>query len=161
MKEVKEGSDGKAELATALETAIGPFTELELLERRVATVGRRSATAPFWRSRLPRSVSCLHRLCLPQHAEPMLYGICAIVAMLHDVCVVLGVFSILGVLLDVQIDALFVTALLTVIGFSRPRHDRRVRPIRENLAAQSGPDIRRRSSTTAWRRRSCVRSTRR
>src|SRR3954466_16034383 len=38
--------------------------------------------------------------------------------MLHDVLVVLGVFSILGLLFNVQIDAMFITALLTVIGFS-------------------------------------------
>jgi preprotein translocase subunit SecF len=54
--------------------------------------------------------------------------------MLHDVLVVLGVFSILGLLFNVQIDALFITALLTVIGFSV--HDTIVvfDRIRENLA---------------------------
>ena len=66
--------------------------------------------------------------------NPMLYGSAALVAMLHDVAVVLGVFSILGVLFNVQIDALFITALLTVIGFSV--HDTIVvfDRIRENLA---------------------------
>ncbi|GAC1565980.1 MAG: hypothetical protein NVS3B14_05630 [Ktedonobacteraceae bacterium] len=38
--------------------------------------------------------------------------------MLHDVLVVLGVFSILGWTLHIQVDALFLTALLTVVGFS-------------------------------------------
>ncbi len=46
------------------------------------------------------------------------YGACAIIAMLHDVLVVLGIFSILGKLFDIRIDALFITALLTVVGFS-------------------------------------------
>ncbi len=46
------------------------------------------------------------------------YGTCAIIALLHDVLVVLGVFSILGVLFSIQVDALFITGLLTVIGFS-------------------------------------------
>ncbi|GCE25549.1 hypothetical protein KDA_10330 [Dictyobacter alpinus] len=46
------------------------------------------------------------------------YGVCAIIALLHDVLVVLGVFSILGKFFGMQIDALFITALLTVIGFS-------------------------------------------
>ncbi len=50
--------------------------------------------------------------------QPWRYGACAIIAMLHDVLVVLGVFAILGKLFGVEIDALFVTALLTVIGFS-------------------------------------------
>ena len=46
------------------------------------------------------------------------YGVCAIVALLHDVLVVLGIFSILGKFTGVQIDSLFITGLLTVIGFS-------------------------------------------
>lgn len=46
------------------------------------------------------------------------YGACAIIALLHDVLVVLGVFSILGHFFNIQISALFITALLTVIGFS-------------------------------------------
>ncbi len=51
-------------------------------------------------------------------ARPWRYGTCAIIALLHDVLVVLGVFSVLGWLLNIQIDALFITALLTVVGFS-------------------------------------------
>ena len=51
-------------------------------------------------------------------AKPWRYGACAIIALLHDVLVVLGVFSILGVLFKIQIDTLFITALLTVVGFS-------------------------------------------
>jgi preprotein translocase subunit SecF len=44
--------------------------------------------------------------------------VCAILALLHDVLVVIGVFAILGLLFGIEIDALFVTAMLTVIGFS-------------------------------------------
>lgn len=51
-------------------------------------------------------------------AKPWRYGTCAIIALLHDVLVVLGVFSILGWTLHIQIDTLFITALLTVVGFS-------------------------------------------
>jgi preprotein translocase SecF subunit len=46
------------------------------------------------------------------------YGLCAIIALLHDALVVLGIFSILGHFFGVQIDSLFITGLLTVIGFS-------------------------------------------
>ena len=46
------------------------------------------------------------------------FGATALVALLHDVIVVVGIFAILGTLFGVQIDALFVTAMLTVIGFS-------------------------------------------
>jgi preprotein translocase subunit SecF len=51
-----------------------------------------------------------------QHA--FRFGTAAIIAMLHDVFVVLGVEAILGVLLGWEADSLFLTALLTVIGFS-------------------------------------------
>jgi preprotein translocase subunit SecF len=46
------------------------------------------------------------------------WGSCAVVALIHDVLVVLGVFSILGRLLNIQIDALFITAILAVVGYS-------------------------------------------
>ncbi|MCY3799024.1 MAG: protein translocase subunit SecF [Chloroflexi bacterium] len=46
------------------------------------------------------------------------YGLCAIAAMIHDILVVMGVMSLFGLLLGWEIDALFLTALLTVVGFS-------------------------------------------
>jgi preprotein translocase subunit SecF len=46
------------------------------------------------------------------------YGAAAIIAMLHDVAVVVGVEAILGHFLGWEVDSLFLTALLTVIGFS-------------------------------------------
>jgi preprotein translocase SecF subunit len=45
-------------------------------------------------------------------------GVTAIIALLHDVIVTVGIFALLGTFIDLQIDALFVTAMLTVIGFS-------------------------------------------
>ncbi len=50
--------------------------------------------------------------------HPIRYGTAAIMAMLHDVLVVLGVEAMLGFFLGWEADALFLTALLTVIGFS-------------------------------------------
>ena len=46
------------------------------------------------------------------------YGMCAIIALAHDVLVVLGVWAILGRVLGFELDALFVTAILTVVGYS-------------------------------------------
>ena len=46
------------------------------------------------------------------------YALAAILGLVHDTIFVVGVFSILGIFYGVQIDALFITALLTVIGFS-------------------------------------------
>lgn len=70
--------------------------------------------------------------------QPFRYGVCAIIAMIHDVLVVLGTASIFGLLLGWEVDSLFLTALLTVIGFSV--HDTIVvfDRIRENLARMRG-----------------------
>lgn len=46
------------------------------------------------------------------------YAIIALAALFHDALFVVGVFSILGILYNVQVDSLFITAILTVVGFS-------------------------------------------
>lgn len=48
----------------------------------------------------------------------MKFGICAVTAMLHDTLVLLGSFSLLGHFYSVEVDTLFVTALLTILSFS-------------------------------------------
>jgi preprotein translocase subunit SecF len=66
------------------------------------------------------------------------YGTAAIVALLHDVILVVGVFAFLGYFFGVEFDALFVTALLTIVGFSV--HDTIVvfDRIRENRVRHAG-----------------------
>ena len=66
------------------------------------------------------------------------YGTAAIIALLHDVILVVGTFAILGYFFNLEFDALFVTALLTIIGFSV--HDTIVvfDRIRENRVRHSG-----------------------
>ncbi len=46
------------------------------------------------------------------------YGVCAILAMFHDTVILLGIFSLLGHFLNVEVDTLFVTAMLTILSFS-------------------------------------------
>ncbi len=67
------------------------------------------------------------------------YGIAAVVAALHDGLFVLGAFSIFGKVFDTEINSMFITGLLTVIGFSV--HDTIVvfDRIRENVA--HNPDV--------------------
>ncbi len=74
----------------------------------------------------------------PPPVSPWGFGLMAIAALLHDALFVLGVFSILGRFFGIEIDALFVTAILTVIGFSV--HDTIVvfDRIRENLRRDKG-----------------------
>ncbi len=61
------------------------------------------------------------------------YGVCAVLALVHDAAFLLGLFAILGKFLGWEVDSLFVTAVLTIIGFSV--HDTIVvfDRIRENL----------------------------
>ena len=70
--------------------------------------------------------------------NPLRWGTCAVIAMIHDVLVVVGIFSILGWLAGVEIDALFITGMLTVVGYSV--HDTIVvfDRIRENLSKGGG-----------------------
>ena len=69
------------------------------------------------------------------------YGIAAIIALLHDAILVLGLFAMLGYFFGVEIDSLFVTAVLTIIGFSV--HDTIVvfDRIRENLRLNPGEPL--------------------
>lgn len=61
------------------------------------------------------------------------FGVCAVIALIHDACFILGLFAILGKVFGWEVDSVFVTAVLTIIGFSV--HDTIVvyDRIRENL----------------------------
>ena len=69
---------------------------------------------------------------------PWQFGVSAIVALAHDLLIVLGIFSLLGHFYNVEVDSLFVTAILTVLGFSI--HDTIIvfDRIRENLKVYAG-----------------------
>ncbi len=73
---------------------------------------------------------------VPKKISPWKFGVCAVIALLHDVIIPVGVFVLLGQLLHVEVESFFVTALLTVMGFSV--HDTIVvfDRIRENLTYQ-------------------------
>ncbi|MCA9956152.1 MAG: protein translocase subunit SecF [Ardenticatenaceae bacterium] len=53
-----------------------------------------------------------------QVPNPFRYGACAVAAMLHDLFVIFGVAALTGMILGWEVDALFLTAVLTVAGFS-------------------------------------------
>jgi preprotein translocase subunit SecF len=78
---------------------------------------------------------------VPKPASSFRFGVCAVIALIHDALVVVGIFAILGHFLDIEIDSLFVTAILTIIGFSV--HDTIVvfDRIRENLRRMGGSDF--------------------
>lgn len=108
-----EGQFG--ELATALqeafgridevrqENSIGPVVSAELVQQTFLLILMAAAAIMIWVSYRFRDFRM---------------GVSAIVALLHDVVIVVGTFAVLGTFIGLQIDALFVTAMLTVIGYS-------------------------------------------
>ncbi len=107
--------------------SVGPALSGEIRDKALLAVALASAGILLYISFAFRKVP-----------RPFRYGTCAVIALLHDALVVLGIFSILGKLFGVEVDSLFVTAVLTVIGFSV--HDTIVvfDRIRENISRHAG-----------------------
>jgi preprotein translocase subunit SecF len=138
MDELQQGSPEKAALDAELRNTIGNFTELQL-----QSVGPTLGTEIRNRAGIAILLASVGVLLYIAYAfrktqNAFLYGTCAIIAMLHDIALVVGVFSILGWVAQVEVDALFVTAILTLIGFSV--HDTIVvfDRVRENLVFRAG-----------------------
>ena len=109
----------------------GEFQNPELVQ--VASVGPTLGKELFKNSMIALSLALLGIIAYLTFRFQFDYALAAILGLVHDTVFVVGVFSILGLFYGVQIDALFVTALLTVIGFSV--HDTIVvfDRVRENL----------------------------
>jgi len=75
---------------------------------------------------------------VPKPLSSWKFGMAAVIALVHDLLTVIGIFAILGHYKGVEVDTLFITALLTILGFSV--HDTIVvfDRIRENLKTTSG-----------------------
>ena len=69
-----------------------------------------------------------------QVPNPLRYGVCAVTAMIHDLLVIFGFAAVTGLLLGWEVDALFLTAVLTVAGFSLQDTIVVFDRIRENIA---------------------------
>ena len=50
--------------------------------------------------------------------SPFKWGLSAVIALLHDVLIVMGIFSILGWLIGYQVDSMFIVAMLTIVGYA-------------------------------------------
>ena len=112
---------------------IGPTIGAELLRKALIALVVTSVAIVFYIAWAFRSV--------PKPASSWRFGVSAVVALLHDAFLVVGIFAILGHFLAVEIDSLFVTALLTIIGFSV--HDTIVvfDRVRENLKKGVGENF--------------------
>lgn len=73
--------------------------------------------------------------------NPFRYGAVTVIALLHDVIAVLGLFSLLGKVLEIEVDAMFITGILTVIGYSVNDSIVVLDRLRENLLRHPGFSI--------------------
>jgi preprotein translocase SecF subunit len=123
------------EVVTALQTELGPIAEQRILTTIGPVVSADLINQAFILI-LVGAIGILLWITLRFH--DVKFGVTAIITTLHDVLVIVGLFAILGTLFGIEIDALFVTAMLTVIGFSV--HDTIVvfDRIRENKARHAG-----------------------
>lgn len=109
----------RAEVINALEANLNDTAEIV----RVDSVGPTIGAEVTSRAVLAIAVAALAVIIYMTFAfrgvpHAIRYGICAIIAMIHDVLVVISLSAIGGQFFGWQIDSLFLTALLTVIGFS-------------------------------------------
>ena len=74
--------------------------------------------------------------------SPFRYGVAAVVALVHDVFIVLGVFSVLGETINLEVNAMFITGVLTTIGYSVNDTIVVFDRLRENVARYAGVSTR-------------------
>ncbi len=112
-------------------SSVGPSISRDITARALLGVGLASLAILLYVAFAFRNT--------PPPVSPWSFGATAIIALLHDALFLLGIFAILGHFFGIQVDALFVTAVLTVIGFSV--HDTIVvyDRIRENLRRHNKP----------------------
>jgi preprotein translocase SecF subunit len=137
----KTGKEDTAKLANvqkALTEEIGPFKSST--EEVGATISKELTYKAFLAVILASALIILYlsfRFAIGGFVSGLKYGVCAVVALIHDTMFIAGSFAIFGKVFGWQIDSLFVTAVLTIIGFSV--HDTIVvyDRIRENLRNRS------------------------
>ena len=110
----------KDELTGSLEAAISPGGSNVLAFDLVSpVVAQETVIAAFWAVFAAAIGIFLYVWWAFRNVpSPFRYGAAAIVALIHDAGVILGIFAILGVVADVEVNTMFLIALLTVIGFS-------------------------------------------
>ena len=108
----------KEALKAQLSTSLGEATELSF-DSVGPTVGQETTRAAVL-AILASSVAILIFVALAFRKIPnaFRYGVCAVAKMFHDVLVILGLASIMGLIAGWEIDSLFLTATVTVVGFS-------------------------------------------
>ncbi len=110
--------EAKTELLAGLTDRLGPFQDggFQLVSAKAAADTTRNVAIAVAISALGMLLYiswAFHRM-----PNPLRWGTCAIVALVHDVLVVVGVFAILSGIFGWQVDLMFIAGVLTVIGYS-------------------------------------------
>lgn len=128
----------KQGLIEVLEAQFGPATELRF-ESVGPTIGQETTRAALL-AIVAASVAILFFVAIAFRKVPnsFHYGVCAIAKMFHDVIILLGVASLLGLVVGWEVDSLFLTAMVTVVGFSVQDVIVVFDRIRENLRRRRG-----------------------
>lgn len=92
------------------------YKDAELVQ--VSSVGPTLGNELFKKSIIALALAVIGMIIYISFTFKFEYALAAILGLVHDVLFVTGVFSLLGIFCDVQIDGLFLTAILTIIGFS-------------------------------------------
>ncbi len=107
---------GSDEAAQITKTVQSEYKDAELIQ--VSSVGPTLGKELFRMSLIALSLAILGMIIYISLRFKFDYALAAILGLVHDVLFVVGVFSLLGIFCDVQVDGLFLTAILTIIGFS-------------------------------------------
>jgi len=131
-------SEVKMEIKSALEDRYGPLEELRF-ESVGPTIGG-EVTKAATMAVVTAAIVILGFIVVAFRRVPhaFRYGACATASLVHDLLVAMGFFSILGLFRGWQVDALFLTAILTVIGFSVQDTIVVFDRIRENIPKRRG-----------------------
>jgi preprotein translocase subunit SecF len=107
--------DQRTKLQAALSAKIGAF---DPLKNQIDSVGPTLGRELFTSGITALLVSFLGIVVYLSFRFQLDYAVFAIVAIFHDLLITVGIFSILGLVLGIEVDSLFIVALLTVTGFS-------------------------------------------
>lgn len=113
-------TDEAQAILQALNDQVAPLNvEASQFQSVSATVGQEVTRAAFIAVLVSAVIILVYIMfAFRQVPDPFRYGVCAVTAMLHDLFVIFGFAAITGMFLGWEVDALFLTAVLTVAGFS-------------------------------------------
>jgi len=111
-------SEAKAQLEDELTLRFGNFTETQFYSVSPMVAAETTNNAGIAVAIAAIGILLYVTWAFRRMPKPFHYGTCAIIALVHDALVALGVFSILGGILNWQINLMFITGVLAVIGYS-------------------------------------------